>query len=44
MAQRASLSVEDACKKLEAMTNRGAVLAKKVDGEMAYALLATYPA
>ncbi|MHB8916949.1 MAG: 4Fe-4S dicluster domain-containing protein [Desulfocucumaceae bacterium] len=43
VAQRAGISVEDALKKLEAMTDRGAVLAKNVDGEMAYALLSTYP-
>ena len=43
VAQGAGVTAEEALKKLEAMADRGAVLAKKVDGEMAYALLPNYP-
>ncbi len=43
VAQKAGISPEDALKRLEAMADRGALLAKKVDGEMAYALLPNYP-
>lgn len=43
IAEKAGISTEDALKKLEAMADRGSVLAKKVDGEPAYALLPNYP-
>lgn len=43
VAQRAGMVPEEALSKLEAMADRGALLAKKVDGEMAYSLLPNYP-
>lgn len=43
VAAGAGIPVEEALKKLESMADRGSVLAKKVDGEMAYALLPNYP-
>lgn len=43
VAAQAGVSGEEAHKKLEAMANRGSLLAKKVGGENAYALLPNYP-
>lgn len=43
VAREAGLDPGDVPGMLEAMADRGAVLAKKVDGEMAYALLPNYP-
>jgi ferredoxin len=43
IAERAGLSTREALVKLEAMTERGALLAKKLEGEMAYAHLPIYP-
>ncbi|MFZ5644827.1 MAG: ATP-binding protein [Bacillota bacterium] len=43
VAERAEVPAEEALKKLEEMANRGSILAKKLDGEPAYALLPIYP-
>ena len=43
VAAQAGFSAEEAREKLEAMANRGSLLAKKVEGEPAYALLPNYP-
>lgn len=43
VARKAGSSREDAIKKLEAMADRGTILAKKIDGEPSYALLPNYP-
>ncbi len=43
VAAQAEILEEKAYEKLEAMTNRGSLRAKKVDGENAYALLPNYP-
>ncbi|MCL6478996.1 MAG: 4Fe-4S binding protein [Peptococcaceae bacterium] len=43
VAEKAGIPVAEALEKLESMANRGAVLAKKIDGEPAYALLPNYP-
>lgn len=43
IAKKAGVPVDEAIAKLEAMADRGAVLAKKVDGEPAYAHLPNYP-
>ncbi len=43
IAAQAEVSEEEAREKLEAMANRGSLLAKKVEGEYTYALLPNYP-
>ncbi|MCL6611661.1 MAG: 4Fe-4S dicluster domain-containing protein [Peptococcaceae bacterium] len=43
VAGAAGVPEEEALKKLESMADRGSVLAKKIEGEMAYALLPVYP-
>lgn len=43
VAAEAGIPLEEASPKLEAMADRGAVLAKKADQETAYALLPNYP-
>ena len=43
IADKAGISEEEALQKLEAIANRGALLAKKVGDEPAYALLPNYP-
>ena len=43
IVQRAGIPAEEVLTKLEAMADRGSLLAKKVEGEPAYALLPIYP-
>ncbi|MBF7084301.1 4Fe-4S dicluster domain-containing protein [Desulfallas sp. Bu1-1] len=43
IARRAGMPEKEALQKLEAMADRGSVLAKKLDGQPAYALLPNYP-
>lgn len=43
IAKQAGISQEEVIQKLEAMADRGAILAKIVQGEPAYALLPNYP-
>ena len=43
VAQRAGAPIEEVAQRLEAMADRGVLLAKKVEGELAYALLPNYP-
>lgn len=43
VAKKAGIGADEALRKLEAMADRGSVLAKVVDGEHAYALLPNYP-
>lgn len=43
LAQELGITPEAVVEKMESMANRGVILAKKVDGEHAYALLPNYP-
>jgi electron transport complex protein RnfB len=43
VAKKSGIDPGEALRKLEAMADRGSVLAKAVDGEQAYALLPNYP-
>lgn len=43
VAEKTGIPREEALRKLEAMADRGTILAKKGDGETAYALLPNYP-